>query len=170
MAEYVLYNPNVHKEEFRKLDTEYYTWQGENPPFDAFAIVGPIETLVNGDIEILSSLKPPEGLFYLLVVDGEVAGMGGLRRLNAEVVRIMWMFIRPSSRGKGFGRQLLNMLLEDGRAFGYSRFQLSPPTFGHVALNLYKSAGFKEIGDSESLLSPLPSVFKPYWIVMEKRD
>lgn len=171
MLELVPFDLNVHMEDFRQLDTEYYMWQVEYYPFDAFKKIGrTIEDVVEGDLEVLKGLEPPEGIFYLLNVDGVFAGMGGLRKLDEGVARVMWMYIRPENRGRGYGRQMLNKLLEDGRKFGYSTFQLRPPKFGTAAINLYRSAGFTEIDDSESMLPPLADIWKPYWFDMEKKE
>ena len=164
------YDPNVHMEDFRRLDTDYHIWMGENYASNPFEHGQAIENYVNRHIEFLTSLKPPEGIFYLLEVGGDVAGMGGLRKLGENVARIMWMYICPSYRGKGYGRQMLNKILEDGRKLEYIRFQLRPPTFGNVALHLYRSAGFKEIEDSESMMPPLSPEDKSYWIDMEKKE
>jgi len=170
MAEFVVYDPNVHMEEFRQLDTEYYIWLGENYASNPFEHGQTIENIVNRHINILFNLKPPEGIFYILKVGGDVAGMGGLRKLGEDVARIMWMYIRPRYRGKGYGKQMLTKLLDDGRTLEYTRFQLRPTTFGHVALHLYRSVGFKQIEDSESMIPPLSPEDKPYWIDMEKKE
>ncbi|MCW3989819.1 MAG: GNAT family N-acetyltransferase [Candidatus Bathyarchaeota archaeon] len=174
MAEFVKYDPNVHNEEFRQLDTEYLTWQInqviEKEQINIESQHEEIIQAVNRHFNVLASLEPPVGILYLLGVNEEVAGMGGIRKLSDEVARIMWMYIRPIHRGRGYGKQLLNILLENGRNFGYSTFQLAPPKFGHVALSLYRSAGFKEVEDSEGLLETLQPLYKPYYIVMEKKE
>ncbi|MBN1683166.1 GNAT family N-acetyltransferase [Candidatus Bathyarchaeota archaeon] len=55
----------------------------------------------------LSSLKPSEGILYILKVDGVTAGMGALRRLDDSVGEIKRMYVRPSYRGKGYGKKCL---------------------------------------------------------------
>jgi GNAT superfamily N-acetyltransferase len=176
MAELVPFDPDIHKEEFVRLDTEYNTWlleqTKEKYQVDIPSTVGiTVPKVVEGDLEILTRLKPPEVIFYLVLVDGEIAGMGGIKKLSDEAARIMWMYLRPDYRGKGYGRHLFNRLVEDGRMLGYSLFQLRAPKFGPAALHIYRSAGFRDIGEgADNLLSPLHRVFQPQWIDMEKRE
>jgi GNAT superfamily N-acetyltransferase len=169
MAELVVYDPKVHMEDFRQLDAEYHVWMDENYAFNLFENGPPIETYVTRHLDFLAQLKLPEGIFYLLEVDGEFNGMGGLRKLSDDVARIMWMYIRPKNRGRGYGKSMLIKLLEDGRKYGCIRFQLRPPKFGHAAIGLYRNFGFKEISDSESMMPPVLPRDKPYWIDMEKK-
>jgi len=176
MAEFVPFDPDVHKEEFVQLDTEYNTWlfdqSIEKYQVDGLSIIGTtITDLVNNHLDVLTRLRPPEVIFYLLVVEGEVVGMGGLRKLNDDAAaRIMWMYVRPDCRGRGYGKRMFKKLVEDGRKLGYSTLQLRAPKFGQAALHIYGSAGFKEIEeDSENLLPPLHRAFQPQWIDMEKK-
>ena len=176
MVEFVPFDPDVHREEFVQLDTEYNTWlldqSIEKYQVDGLSIVGmTIPDLINDDLDVLTRLRPPEVIYYLIVVEGEAVGMGGLRKLSDEVARIMWMYLRPDYRGRGYGKRMLNKLVEDGRKLGYSAFQLRAPKFGQAALHIYRSAGFKEIKeDSENVLPPLHRAFQPQWIDMEKKE
>jgi len=57
-------------------------------------------------------LKPPGGILYMLVVEGEVAGMGALRKLSDEVGEVKRMYNRPHYRGRGLGKKMLKRLLD----------------------------------------------------------
>ena len=54
-----------------------------------------------------------------------ILGMGALRKLSVSVGEFKRMYIRPKFRGKGFGKQLVNILLKDGRRFGCSSFTIN---------------------------------------------
>ena len=84
MVEFVPFDLNIHKEEYIKLNIELITWIadqfGENYQLDAISIVGQtIPEYVDDHLKDLTSLKPPDGIIFILVVEGDIAGMGALR-------------------------------------------------------------------------------------------
>jgi len=172
MEEFVPLDLNVHKEIFVQLNIEFLTWIAdqlrENYQIDAISIVGQtVPEYVEAHLEDLSSLKPPDGIIYLLVVEGDIAGMGALRKLSDEIGEIKRMYIRPPYRGRGYGKRMLNRLLEVGREFGCSSFRLETGKFMTVAQHIYKSAGFIEReGYPES---ETPTILRPYQLFMEKK-
>ena len=171
MVEFVPFNVNIHKEEYRQLNIELLTWVAdqlrENYQLDAVSIIGQtVPEYVEEHLEDLTSLKPPDGIIYLLVVEGDTAGMGALRKLGDEIREIKRMYIRPLYRGRGHGKQMLNKLLEAGREFECSSFLLDTAKFMTAALHIYRSAGFKE--REEYPESEIPATFLPYWLFMEK--
>ena len=87
----------------------------------------------------------PHGRFYLALSNGEVAGVGRLKKLDDEVAELKRMYVRPEFRGLGIGRLLLNQLLADARAIGYQKLRLDSLRFLTAAYHLYQSAGFYEI-------------------------
>ncbi len=173
MVEFVPFDLNVHKEEYIKLNIELITWIadqfGENYQFDAISIIGQtIPEYVDDHLKDLTSLKPPDGIIYLLVVEGDIAGMGALRKLSNEIGEIKRMYIRPLYRGRGYGKQMLNKLLEVGREFGCSSFVLETSKFMAAAQHIYKSAGFIE--REEYPESETPIIFRQYQVFMEKTE
>jgi len=173
MAEFVPFDLNVHKEAFVKLNVEFITWIAdqlrENYQLDSVSSIGQtIPEYVDAHLEDLTSLKPPDGIIYLLVDVGDIAGMGAIRKLNEETGEIKRMYIRPFYRGRGYGKQMLNKLLEVGRDFGCSSFYLETSKFMTVAQHIYKSAGFVE--REEYPESETPKVFRGYQIFMEKKE
>ncbi len=173
MVEFVPFDINIHKEIFVQLNIELITWIAdqfrENFQLDAVSIIGQtISEYVNAHLEDLTSLKPPDGIIYLLVVEGNIAGMGALRKLSDEVGEIKRMYIRPLYRGRGYGKQMLNRLLEAGRKFGCSSFLLETSKFMTVAQHIYKSAGFIE--REEYPESETPTIFRPYQLFMQMKE
>lgn len=171
MEEFVIYNPDVHREEFRQMNLEYVTWLSdqlmENYQVDTSSVVGQtMEEYVDDHLELYTSLKPPNGVLYLLVVDGEVAGMGALRKLRENVGEVKRMYNRPQYRGNGYGKKMLNRLLEAGRELGCSTFILDSAKFMAAAHHIYRSAGFNDRGEYPE--SEPPDILRKYWIYMEK--
>jgi len=94
--------------------------------------------------------------------------MGALRKLNDKTGEIKRLYIRPLYRGKGYGKQMLNKLLEAGTKFGCSSFLLETPGFSRAAQHIYRSAGFKE--RKEYPESETPTILRPHWLFMEKKE
>ena len=88
---------------------------------------------------------PPEGCLYLLRVDGQNAGCGGMKRLDESRCELKRMYIRPSFRRLGLGRELALRIIEDAREAGYRRMLLDTLPFLQAAKALYRSLGFYEI-------------------------
>lgn len=81
-------------------------------------------------------------------VDGELAVVGALKRLDAENVEIKSMRAADAFRGKGAGRAMLDHLLAEARADGYRTVWLetgTPAPF-KPAERLYRQAGFTDCG------------------------
>jgi GNAT superfamily N-acetyltransferase len=145
MVEFIPFDVAVHKEVFAQLNIEFITWIADqfrvNYQLDAASNIGQtIPEYVNTHLPELTSLKPPDGIIYLLGDEGNIVGMGAIRKLSDETGEIKRMYIRPLYRGRGYGKQMLNKLLEAGRELGCSTFrletsQLSISTSLQVSLN-----------------------------------
>jgi GNAT superfamily N-acetyltransferase len=93
--------------------------------------------------------SPPQGIFYLVSVGAQLAGMGGLRGLNAGRAEIKRLYIRPAFRGQGLGHGLLQQLLGDARRFGYEQACLDTGPFQQAAHRLYERLGFVDCAPYE---------------------
>ena len=63
---------------------------------------------------------PPRGAFYVVHVDGALAGMGGLRPLAQGVCEVKRIYVRPAYRGLHLGQSILQRLHGYGRALAIS--------------------------------------------------
>lgn len=173
VVEFVPFNLHDHKELFVTLNVELITWIAdqlrEHYQLDTRSLIGQtIPDYVDAHLQDLTRLTPPNGIIYLLVVEGEIAGMGALRKLRDAIGEIKRMYIRPRYRGRGYGKQVLQRLLEVGREFGCSSFLLETSKFMTVAQHIYRSAGFIE--REEYPESETPGILRPYQLYMEKVD
>jgi ribosomal protein S18 acetylase RimI-like enzyme len=91
----------------------------------------------------------PQGALLLALVDGDVAGCGGMRPLPgsdyANACEMKRLFVRPAFRKFGLGRMLAQALLDRGLQAGYSTMLLDTLDDMEAARGLYASLGFEEI-------------------------
>ncbi len=76
-------------------------------------------------------------------VHGERAGYGFVDEETPELS----IAVVPSRRGKGIGDELLDALLEQARADGFTQVSLSVEP-DNPALRLYERHGFEKVGES----------------------
>ena len=82
--------------------------------------------------------------FFSARLQGELLGVGALRRLDASHAEIKSMHTSAAARGRGVGRAMLEHLLAVARDAGYQRVSLETGTMAAFApaRALYASAGF----------------------------
>lgn len=121
---------------------------------------------VAGVLDKVVGEAPPRGVFYLVHVDGELAGMGGLRNSGDGVAEIKRFYVRPACRGLQLGQQLLQRLLADAETFGYRCVRLDTAPFMQAAQRLYAAAGFVGRGPYEG--TEVPPALHTVWRFMER--
>lgn len=90
-------------------------------------------------------LEPPNGVLLLARVDGEPAGLGGVRFLDAEAAEVKSMYVAPAHRGQGLARTILRELERIARERGCRRIQLDTSDYLTGAIALYRGAGYREV-------------------------
>jgi GNAT superfamily N-acetyltransferase len=132
-----------------ELNTQYLEWLDLNIRRD-FGITLPallgrsIADYVAGSLEKLCAAQPPEGVFYLVHHRGQLAGMGGVRRTPDGASEMKRVFVRPDQRGSGLGAIIVQRLIADAEAFGYSAMRLDSGPFMTSAHRLYEAEGFRD--------------------------
>lgn len=85
----------------------------------------------------------PEGRLLLAWKDGDVVGCAALRNVDGTICEMKRVYIRPTARGEGLGRRLIEYILAEARAAGYLRIYLDVlPEFA-AAQCVYESLGFR---------------------------
>lgn len=121
-----------------------------------------VRALLERHLALTRSATPPEHSFALdveglldpaitfcsLRADGELLGVGALKRLDAEHAEIKSMHTAQAVRGRGIGRAMLGHLLGLARSRGFRRVSLETGTMAEftAARALYASAGFVPCG------------------------
>ena len=88
----------------------------------------------------------PSGRLLLAHDAGGVAGCVALRRLEDTICEMKRLYVRPSYRGKGIGKLLVDRVMAEARAIGYERMRLDTVESSMKdAIVLYRRIGFQEI-------------------------
>ncbi len=83
--------------------------------------------------------------FFVIWVDGEPAGCGGIQFYGDEYGEFKRMYIRPQYRGLGLGKLLIQHLENHANEQGIGIIRLETGIYQHEAIRLYKRMGFYPI-------------------------
>lgn len=110
---------------------------------------GPLGDAVDLRAEIAAGppaeLGRPSGILLLARVDGQAAGLGGVRHLDTEIAEVKSMFVAPAHRGIGLGRRILVELERIAAEHGCHAVRLDSSDYLTEAIGLYRSAGYAEV-------------------------
>ena len=96
---------------------------------------------------------PPHGQVLLAWADGEAVGIVALRPVEGTTGEVKRLYVRGTARGGRWGRRLMEALIEQARALGYTRLCLDTRPMMASAVALYRDLGFTPTE---------PYVFNPY--------
>jgi GNAT superfamily N-acetyltransferase len=149
----------------RELFWEYLQWANARLN-EEFGVDFDIASMLEENMAELEIYFPPYGRLLLASDGPEAAGLACIKRIREDIGEIKRMYVRPSFRGRGLGRKLLEGLIREARTIGYTRIRLDSTRFMKEAHALYRSAGFEEIDEYPE--SEIPEEFRAHWIFMEK--
>jgi carbonic anhydrase len=121
----------------RDLLQEYWDSFGFTPCFQNFG-----DELAG----LPGAYAPPDGRLALAAIDGQPAGCIALRRVDALHAEAKRLYVRPAFRGLGLGRALLEWVMDEARAEGYSEIVGDTMPAMRDALALYDRMGFQRTG------------------------
>jgi ribosomal protein S18 acetylase RimI-like enzyme len=170
-SEFIAADPRIHRDALIELNVEYVSWvlvgieQLTGVPADR--ILGmPAREYVPTVIEKVCGEPPPRGIFYLVEVDGKLAGMGGLRPLGSGAVEVKRVYFRPEFRGMKLGDAMVERLIADAQSFGYERARLDTAPFMKAAQGIYERHGFTDCAAYAGV--EVPAEFHTRWRFMER--
>jgi putative acetyltransferase len=118
----------------RALFEEYWNSFGFTPCFQNFA-----SELAN----LPGSYAPPDGRLAMAFFDGVAAGCVALRRFDQTRAELKRLYLRPQFRGRGIGRALLDWVIAEARAAGYTELVGDSLPVMREALAMYERTGFE---------------------------
>lgn len=90
-------------------------------------------------------ISNPIANYRVITVDDEVVAYGGFWKILDEA-DINNIAVKKEYRGMGFGKMLMNALIEDAKAQNIKAMTLEVRVSNQSAISLYKKLGFKETG------------------------
>lgn len=88
---------------------------------------------------------PPQGALLIAHIGAATAGMVAMRQRGADRCEMKRLYVRPSARGTGLGRQLAEAIIDAARAAGYREMCLDTLPAMHDAQRLYQRLGFRDV-------------------------
>ena len=83
--------------------------------------------------------------FFVIREDATPAGCGGIKLFGSDYGEIKRMYVRPQFRGKGFGKLMLDHLVDYAGSHGVGIVRLETGVYQHAAIRLYEQEGFERI-------------------------
>lgn len=123
------------------LLTDYFAMRGEAfPKGETYRPVFPAASV----------FTPPAGVFVVVIDDdGADVGCGGIRRIDNGPAGVRYevkhLYLAPETRGRGWGRLLLEDLEQRARDFGAAELVLDTHHTLEAAGGLYARSGFVSI-------------------------
>ncbi|MBL8915146.1 MAG: GNAT family N-acetyltransferase [Archangium sp.] len=82
------------------------------------------------------------GAFFVAEKDGAVIGTAGVARIEPQLFELRKMYLSPTTRGAGVGKQLLDACLQHVRSTGGTRVVLDTTEQMKAAIAFYERNGF----------------------------
>jgi putative acetyltransferase len=91
------------------------------------------------------------GVFEILEDEkGNLLGTCGLYPLDADTIELRKMYFDKTLRGRGFGKKMLERMIEKSRELGFKKIYLETATILKEATHLYEKYGFKPTGEKHT--------------------
>jgi putative acetyltransferase len=131
----------VHMTQIKILFREYFDWLAKD-----FGVDMSYQHIASELDALPGKYARPLGSMLLAIEEGEPYGCLALRPLEGEICEVKRLYVRPQFRGRGTGKALFSVLIQDARQAGYKTMRLDTAIFLPEAMKLYQTLGFKEIG------------------------
>ncbi len=90
--------------------------------------------------------------FYVVELDGEVLGCGGVAPLDGEensgICELRKMYFNQKLRGQGVGKKLIDLCIKSAKEIGFHTMYLETIPEMKIAQKLYKSRGFEYLNSA----------------------
>lgn len=118
------------------------------------------------DMAGIQKYYPPRGRLLLARAGPAAAGCAAMQTPAPYSAKLKRVYVSPAYRGRGIGRALLQALIADLGAAGYTTLRLESPRFMQEAHGLYRSLGFQLC--APFLDSEVPPKYHDNLIFMER--
>ena len=114
----------------------------------------PLTGTVYDDIDttrMFESYQEDKAVYFVVDVGGIVKGGAGIKALknhDGAVCELQKMYLSTDTRGKGYGKRLIERCLDAAKSMGYEQCYLETLSELKAAQNLYKHYGFDYLEDA----------------------
>jgi len=99
----------------------------------------------NDDLHHIEDVYLQDGEFIVGLVEGELVGMGALKRTSVERAEIKRMRVHPNCQRQGLGQQVLTYLENRAKDLGVKILHLDTTDKQEAAQSLYLKNGYQEV-------------------------
>lgn len=93
------------------------------------------------------------GMLAVAYEDGKPVGCGALRKISDDECEMKRIFVKEICRGKGYGKKIVEFLIEQAGVLGFSKIQLSTiPNVMGAAYKMYKHFDFCEYESKDGIV------------------
>lgn len=114
-----------------------------------FGADGPGFAIHDTEVDAMhASYARPRSAYFVVEVDGQVVGGGGVAPLEGgdeDICELRKMYFLPAARGIGAGSAMMERCLDAARAHGFKRCYLETLTGMDAAQSLYRRSGFRTL-------------------------
>lgn len=114
-----------------------------------FGAVGPGFSIEDAEVDTMfEAYEGDKKACYVVVTAGEVVGCGGVAPLDGgaeDTCELKKMYFLAEARGRGAGRVLAELLINEARKLGFSKIYIETLEQMEAANGLYKSLGFRKL-------------------------
>lgn len=89
--------------------------------------------------------SPPNGMFFVGVLDGVAVATAGWRRLDGTRAEIKRMYVAPTARRRGIARRMLAEVERSAGEAGITHFVLNTGPKQMEAVALYEQSGYAPV-------------------------
>jgi len=98
--------------------------------------------------DMFNAYKDEKHVFYVVADSKNVYGVGGIAPLqggNSKTCELRKMYFYKELRGMGFGRQMMDLLLEEAKKMDFKKCYLETLSTMEKAKKIYLAYGFKSL-------------------------
>jgi ribosomal protein S18 acetylase RimI-like enzyme len=120
----------------KELIIEYIKWLDQDLSFQ------------NIDDELINfpqKYEEPYGTFVVAKDNDNIVGCVGLKKLDESICEMKRLFVNDKYKGKGIGRKLVEIIIEEAKNKNYKRMRLDTLRTMGNALKIYSKNNFYEI-------------------------
>jgi ribosomal protein S18 acetylase RimI-like enzyme len=122
--------------DIREMLKEYVQWIGLDLAFQE------IDEELAG---LPGDYAPPRGALLVGTDKDSLVAMIGLRPIDDRICEMKRLFVRPTARGRGLARQLIDSIVAEARRLQYDEIRLDTLPMMGDAQKLYVAMGFADI-------------------------